>query len=118
MQGLGVLDLVVVLEFVAEDFLGVEGALRASVVFELAKASPMEERVSDRQMNRKVRRIAQAFDLANLERGEQQPKPGNGHGVGVEIHSANTIERFLRKNTWVLAGLMFQPEAEEPLKTS
>jgi hypothetical protein len=61
-------------------------------------------------VNRKIGRIAETFDFTNLERCQQQAKSGDSHGVGVEIDSANTIKRPLRKNAWTLARLMLQPK--------
>ncbi len=83
-QGFNVLDLVVVLEFVAENRVSaVERALWAGVGFKVAKTPPMEQRVPHREIETKVGGRFQPVNSYRLQRADQQSEPSNPHSERV-----------------------------------
>ena len=116
-QRFDVLDLVVVLQFVAEDFLGVEG-LFSRGAFELAEAPPVQECIAGGDVDFEVGRILEPADAAGAQRGEQEAEPGDGDDVWIQVHAEDLIQRALREHARVFTGAMLLPEPEQPVEST
>ena len=118
-EGLDVLDLVVVLEFVAEDFLGVEGALRAGgEALARAEAPPVQEGIAGGDVDFEIVGIAQPGDAGDAQGGEEQAEAGDGDDVWVQVHAEDLIERVLGDDAGHFARQGFIPQGEEPRKAA
>ena len=71
----------------------------------VAAGAAVQQRVAAGEVDPKRRRIGQPRDAAGPQRRHQQPEPGDGHGVGVEVHAVHAVQGPLDKFAIVRAGL-------------
>ena len=115
-EGLDVLDLVVVLEFVAEGVLAVVEhrlALAEVGVALVIEAGAVEEGIARGDMDAEGGGVFEFGGAAGAEGGEEEAEAGDGDDVGVQVHAEDLIEGVLGDDAGGFAGQGFIPEGEE-----
>ncbi len=116
MQCRGVLDFVVVLQLVAEDFLGVEGALGRALMLERPEPAAVQQRIAGGDVDPKIEGVAQPRRAGRLERRDEQPETRNRDDVGIQIDAEYLIQGALREHRRRLRRLRLHPQPVQPRK--
>ena len=118
MQGLGVLDLVVVLEFVAEGHVLAAGECRlnASATVKGAEAPAVQQCIARGHVDLEVWSISQSLHTAGMAGLNDEAEAGDRDGKGVQVHAMHGFQGI--HGGFAGGGHIFQPESEEPPETA
>ena len=82
------------------------------------EALAVEQGVSHRQVEVKVRGLGEAGGAGRGHGGDQQAETGDGHGVGVEVHAMDRAQGALGQFAGVGGGLALLPGGEQAGETA
>ena len=91
-----------------------EAGERVLGVEQLFRPPPMEQRVPGGHLHPETRRLDQPADVTGVDRGHQEPEPGDRRREGVQVHPRHPVQHVLHQGPHAVSRPVPSRELEQP----